>query len=146
MTQPLLAIPMALALTLLPAHAMAACGSTTPASSPSEIVQAQVDAYNAHDVEAFAACYADDASMTGLSGKRPPVKGKAAIKQAYAGLIARQTQAFHVEILDRTASGPIVVDLERLHGLPPGRQLPDSFAIYEVRDGKIAAVWFPPAK
>lgn len=139
------ALPATLALLLLPGLAHAACGSTTRASSPAEVVQAQVLAYNAHDAAAFAACYADDARLTGLSGKRPPIEGKAAIEKAYASLIATQPTAFRVEILERTVSGPIVVDLERVHGMAAGKQRPDSFAIYEVREGRIANMWFPPS-
>jgi putative hydrolase of HD superfamily len=145
MTKPLPAAAV-LVLAMFTARAMAACGSTTAASRPEEIVQAQVVAYNAHDAEAFADCYADDARLVGLSSKRPPIQGKAAIRQAYASLFARQPKAFGVEVLDRTVSGAIVVDLEHVHGLPPGKQLPDSFAVYEVRDGRIANVWFPPAR
>jgi putative hydrolase of HD superfamily len=146
MTTPLPSIASALVLALLSAPAAAACGSTTASSRPEEIVQAQVDAYNAHDARAFADCYADDARLAGLSGKSPPVEGKAAIRQAYTALFAREPKTFGVEVLKRSVSGAIVVDLERTHGLPPGKQLPDSFAVYEVRDDRIANVWFPPAR
>jgi len=129
MSRPLPAISTALLLALLSAQAMASCGSTTGASRPEEVVQAQVTAYNAHDVEAFVACYADDARLMGLSGKRPPVEGKAAIRQAYASLMAKEPKAFRVEILKRTVSGSIAVDLERTHGLRAGEHLPDSFAV-----------------
>jgi putative hydrolase of HD superfamily len=145
MTKPLTSIASALVLALLSTPAVAACGSTTAASRPEEVVQAQVDAYNAHDARAFADCYADDARLAGLSGKSPPVEGKTAIRQAYASLFARKPKTFAVEILERTVSGAIVVDLERTHGLPAEKRLPDSFAVYEVRDGRIANVWFPPA-
>jgi putative hydrolase of HD superfamily len=130
---------------LVPLHAWAACGSTNAKSSPTQVVQAQVDAYNAHDIDALVACYADDARLTELDGKRPPIRGRAAIRKAF-GFLASQPMAFHVEIVRRTATGPVVVDQERLHGLPPGRHPPDAFAVYEVRAGLIAAVWFPPSK
>jgi hypothetical protein len=39
-----------------------------------------------------------------------------------------------------------MVGLEHLHGSAGGKQLPRSFAIYEVRDGRIAQAWFSPAK
>ncbi|NUR22668.1 nuclear transport factor 2 family protein [Frateuria sp.] len=141
--KPCLAI--AMLLTLAPLHAIAACGSTGAHSSPPEVVQAQVDAYNAHDVEALAACYADDASLVYLAGERPPIRGRDAIRMAF-GFLPRQPKAFHVEVVRRSAAGPVVVDLERLHGLAPDKHLPDAFAIYEVRAGLIAKAWFPPAK
>lgn len=123
--------------------AMAACGKTNAGSSPAEVVQAQVDAYNAHDIQAFAACYADDADVVDLSGKRPEVKGQAALKQAFA-FLGKVPRDFGVDIVKRVVNGPVVIDLERLHGLPPGKQTPNSLAVYEVRNGKIARLWFPP--
>ena len=71
-----LSAALALLLALLPAHAMAACGKTGSASSPAAVVQAQVDAYNAHDVDAFVACYADDASLSYVSGEKPPIQAQ----------------------------------------------------------------------
>jgi hypothetical protein len=124
--------------------AMAACGTTTAASSPAEVIQAQVDAYNAHDVQAFAACYADDASVIDLSGKRPDVKGQAALKQAFA-FLGKVPGDFGVDIVRRVVNGSVVIDLEHPHGLPPGKHAPDSLAVYEVRNGKIARLWFPPS-
>ena len=141
--KPCCALSMLLA--LVPLYARAACDSTTAASTPTQVVQAQVDAYNAHDVEAFTACYADDASLIHLSGERPPIQGKDAIRKAF-GFLSTQPEAFHVEIVKRVATGSVVIDEEHLHGLPPGKHLPDAFAVYEVHGGRITKVWFPPAK
>jgi hypothetical protein len=116
------------------------CGHST---DPAQIVQAQVDAYNAHDIDAFAACYADDTTLIDLSGKRPPVHGMAALKTTFA-FLKTAPKDFHVDILQRSVNGPIVVDQERLIGLPPAKGQPQAFAVYEVRDGKIKNVWFPP--
>lgn len=138
-----LAAGSATALAALSFHAMAACGNTDATSSPAQVVEAQVAAYNAHDVEAFAACYADDVSVVDLSGKRPEVKGQAALRQAFA-FLGKVPRDFGVDIVKRVVNGPVVIDLEHLHGLPPGKQMPDSIAVYEVRDGKIARLWFPP--
>lgn len=127
----------------LPAMA-ATCGHTSAASSPTDVVQAQVEAYNAHDLEAFAACYADDARVIDLAGKRPEVTGQAALKKAY-GFLGRVPKAFGVDIVKRVVHGPIVIDLEHLHDVPGGKRIPDAFAVYEVRGGKIATLWFPPS-
>ncbi|KGI78063.1 nuclear transport factor 2 family protein [Oleiagrimonas soli] len=122
----------------------ATCGTTTATSSPAEVVQAQVDAYNAHDIEAFVACYAEDARVIDLSGKRPEVKGQAALKQTFA-FLGKVPKNFGVDIVKRVVDGPVVIDLEHLHGLPPGKHAPDSLAVYEVRNGKIVKLWFPPS-
>ncbi|AIF48792.1 nuclear transport factor 2 family protein [Dyella japonica] len=124
----------------LPLSAMA-CSNTSP--DPAEVVQAQVDAYNAHDVATFASCYADDVTVTDLGGKRPPITGRDALKKAYAFLATRPKE-FHAAIVQRVVNGPIVVDHERLMGLPADKGPADAIAMYEVRDGKILHVWFPP--
>ncbi|GGA01043.1 nuclear transport factor 2 family protein [Dyella caseinilytica] len=133
----------ALCLACMPAALLAqTCGHS---SDPVQVVQAQVDAYNAHDIAAFAACYADDVTITDLSGKDSPVHGIAALKTTFA-FLAKVPKDFHVEIVQRSASGPIVVDHERVIGLPASKGQPEAFAVYEVRQGKIQHLWFPPAK
>lgn len=133
-----------LSLALLPWHAIAAtCSSTS--SDPAQVVNAQFAAYNAHDVDAFAACYADDVSIISLDGKRPPIKGITALKQVYA-FLNKEPKTFRVEIIKRMVNGPIVVDVERVYGLPPGKHLPDMIAMYEVRNGKVLNAWFPPSE
>lgn len=46
-----------------------------------ETVQAQLDAFNAHDLDAFVATYAADAVITGVTAE--PVVGTAAIRAFY---------------------------------------------------------------
>lgn len=48
-----------------------------------QTVTAQVDAFNAHDLEAFVATYADDAVVTGVADA--PLVGRDAIRAFYAG-------------------------------------------------------------
>ena len=125
---------------LTPSVALA-CGKS---ADPETVVQAQVEAYNRHDLDGFVACYADNAMIVDLAGKQPPVKTAAELKTAY-GFLARVPKEFRVEILKRTVNGPVVVDLERIHGLPKDRPAPpNALVVYEVRDGKILHVWFPP--
>lgn len=126
-------------LMLLPVSAMACSDKST---DPVQIVQAQVDAYNAHDIDAFATCYADNVTITDLSGKRPVIVGIAALKKTYA-FLAKQPKAFRVAIVQRMANGPTVVDHEKMLGLPADKGQPEAIAVYEVRDGKIQHVWFP---
>ena len=108
------------------------------------VAQTQVEAYNAHDLDAFAAGHADDARVIELAGKRAEVTGQTALKKAH-GFLDRVPKAFGVNIARRVVNGPIVIDLEHLHGVPGGKQIPDAFAVYEVRNGKIATLWFPPS-
>src|SRR5262245_43366732 len=91
----------------LPAQA---CGKT---SAPEDVVQAQVEAYHAHDIEAFARCYADDITVHDLSGRTPPVKGIPELKKEYA-FLTTAPKTFRVEVVRRISSGRIVVDHERV--------------------------------
>ncbi|MFC5740114.1 nuclear transport factor 2 family protein [Dyella tabacisoli] len=127
--------------TLLPLSALA-CGKS---SDPEQVVQAQLDAYNKHDVEAMAACYADDVTIVDLSGKRPPIKGIPALKETYA-FLAKVPKTFAAKVVTRMVNGPIVIDREHVIGVPEDKSKPDPIAVYEVRDGKILNVWFPPSK
>lgn len=126
---------------LLPLSAWA-CGKS---SEPEQVVQAQLEAYNKHDVEAFAACYADDVTINDLSGKRPVIKGIPALKETFA-FLNKVPKTFAVTIVKRIVNGPIVIDLEHVIGVPEDKRKPDAIAVYEVRDGKILNVWFPPSK
>lgn len=54
---------------------------TTLARSAHDTVQAQLDAFNAHDLDAFVATYADDAVITGVAPE--PIVGAAAIRAFY---------------------------------------------------------------
>ena len=116
------------------------CGEST---APEAVVQAQVDAYNAHDIERFVQCYADDITIYDLSGKDPPMKGIAELRKDYQWL-TKAPPEFRVQIINRLTVGRFVVDLERILGLPKEKGTPEALAIFEVRDGKIKNVWFPP--
>ncbi len=54
---------------------------TTLDRSALDTVQAQLDAFNAHDLDAFVATYADDAVVTGVAAE--PLVGSAAIREFY---------------------------------------------------------------
>ena len=141
MPKPYSAISMAVFLALSPPVSLA-CGNST---DPQQVVQAQDNAYNAHDLDAFAACYADDITIIDLAGKQPTLHGIPALKKEY-GFLTKVPKAFRVEIVKRIASGPVVVDHERVLGLPADKGKPESVVVYEVRNGKIANLWFPPAR
>ncbi len=50
------------------------------------VVTAQVDAFNAHDLDAFVASYAEDAVVSGVGEE--PLAGRDAIRAFYAGRLA----------------------------------------------------------
>lgn len=117
--------------------------SCTESKDPATVVQAQVDAYNAHDLELFASCYSSDIKMYDLWAETTDVIGKKNLLDNYQ-FLKTAPKEFKVIIEKRMVNGPIVIDYERLTGLSGGREDRLVFAMYEVRDGKIIKVWFPP--
>jgi hypothetical protein len=107
--------------------------------SPSEIVQRQLDAYNARDIEAFAACFAQDVCIRELHNQAIIGDGLGALRELYIDLF-QTCPELHAELLTRIERDAIVVDHERVIGLRPEVEL--AIAIYEVHDGLIQKVWF----
>ena len=102
------------------------------------VVQRQLDAYNAHDLEAFAATYSDDAAVYRIPSTSPILSGKRALSEFY-GNSRFNLPGLHAELLHRSAIGNKVVDHERITGL---RDAPvEAVAAYVVRDGLIQSVW-----
>lgn len=102
-------------------------------------VQRQLDAYNDHDLERFVAEYADDVRVFRPPSPEPVLSGKQALADHYARN-RFNLPALHAELLNRMVSGHIVVDQERITGLPGGDLA--AVAVYEVVDGRIRTVWF----
>jgi imidazolonepropionase-like amidohydrolase len=108
-------------------------------ASPEDVVQRQLNAYNARDLEAFLATYHPDARLYGFPDQLQR-EGEAALREAYGRLFERVPN-LHARVPRRIVSGNYVIDQEEVTGLPEGRVL-RATAIYEVRDGRIARVWF----
>lgn len=116
--------------------------AAAPNPDPEAIVQAQLDAYNAKDIDAFLATYAEDAQIF----EHPAsllASGSAQLRERYAARFKEPN--LHAVIVTRMVMGDIVIDHERVtRSFPEGPGLLDAVAIYEVRDGKIAKVWLIP--
>jgi uncharacterized protein (TIGR02246 family) len=113
------------------------------ARTAAEVVQAQVDAYNAQDLDAFLATYADDVVVT--SAAKTVVQGKEALRERYRSLFARYPKN-HASIAERRIEGEgVVVDHEIITGRAPDKPDPwdVGFVRYEVSGGKIKAVALP---
>jgi len=81
-------------------------------------VQAQLDAYNAHDVEAFAACYAADVKIFDATGTLV-MDGTDALRARYIAVFASSPQ-LRADLVQRTRIGSAdawyAVDRERVTG------------------------------
>jgi uncharacterized protein (TIGR02246 family) len=109
-----------------------------------DVVQAQANAYNARDVEAFLSTYADDAVVK-FASSGTVLTGKAALRERYGGLFSRYPKN-HARIAERRTEGEtIVLDHEIITGRAPDK--PDPWDVgwvrYEVSGGLIRRVDLP---
>ncbi|MES2692350.1 MAG: nuclear transport factor 2 family protein [Verrucomicrobiota bacterium] len=107
---------------------------------PAVVVQRQLDAYNARDVEAIVATYADDAQQF----EHPATliaTGAAELRQRFTARFAEPN--LHATLLHRAVMGDVVIDHERVQRtFPEGAGTIELVAIYEVKSGRIARAWF----
>jgi hypothetical protein len=101
------------------------------------VVQAQLDAYNAQALDDLAACYAEDARLRRL-GEDPHCEGRAAVVNYYGDLFRRFPEN-HATLINRIAVGGWVFDAERVRRRP---DMPDveALCIYATSGGGIASV------
>lgn len=105
---------------------------------PVDVVEVQIQAYNARDLEAFLGCYAEDVVVEDGLG-RVLMQGREGMRAEY-GPFFEQNPALRGEILQRMEIGDWVVDEERIHGA--GAQPISAVAIYRVVGGAIVHVRF----
>lgn len=106
---------------------------------PAQIVQDQLNAYNAHDLDRFVACFSDDVRLYRMPAQLPITIGKTALRAFYAEH-RFSIATLRAELLNRMTLGDKVADHERIHGL--GEQPTEVMAVYQVSDDVIANVWF----
>ena len=94
-------------------------------------VQRQLEAFNAHDLDGFVACYATDVVIRHGDG-RELIRGHDGMRGFYGPFI--NDPALHAEVANRLQSGDWVVDEEHTVWTD-GRA--DALVAYEVRDGLI---------
>ncbi|MGI4720036.1 MAG: nuclear transport factor 2 family protein [Janthinobacterium lividum] len=109
-------------------------------TSPLAVVQAQLDAYNAKDLEALMHTYAPDAQQFALHG--------ALLAQGHEQIRPRYQERFaepdlHARLIGRSVVGNVVTDVEIVtRNFPQGRGTVEMLCVYEVADGRIARASF----
>ena len=104
--------------------------------TPLNIVQRQVNAYNAHDLETFLSFYSDTAVVYNFPDK-PMARGKEQIRKLYA-FVSTNTH-LHASITDRAVVNNKVFDKESV--TLSGRKLGEGEVIYYIDDHKITKVY-----
>jgi hypothetical protein len=83
-----------------------------------DAVEKQVEAYNAGDLDAFVACYAQEVVFEAADGGSQ-TSGRDELRQRY-GALFDSAPNLHAEITSRIRVGSYVVDEERVNGFPGG--------------------------
>lgn len=104
-----------------------------------DVVQRQLDTYNAQDLEAFLATYAPDCVICDLNGAVTQ-NGIGDIRARYAAMFAQYPEN-KARLVHRMALGDVVIDHEDVVRGPDGPRL-EAIAIYTVKNGLIARVDF----
>lgn len=107
--------------------------------APEEVVERQLDAYNARDLDAFLATYSPGVRIYDFPATTPRIEGIAAMGEHY-GTKTFTREGLNARILERAVLGCFVVDHERATSV--GREPLEVVVVYEVREGLIANVWF----
>lgn len=107
--------------------------------TPRAVVDRQLAAYNAHDIAAYAALFAEDAVVGEYVSGEVRLRGRSAIAAFYARRFADNPE-LRCTVTARIDLGTCAIDRETVTGLPgPDLEL---VAIYEVRDGLIQSLRF----
>ena len=119
---------------------LAAASAAHEASSPAIAAERQLAAYNARDLDGFAACFTEDVEVYTFPGELI-LKGRAAFRTKYVERF--KSEGLHAVAVHRTVVGDRVIDHERVWLEGPTKSDPiDLVVIYTVRDGLIARVDF----
>jgi hypothetical protein len=111
--------------------------------TPVALAAAQLVAYNARDIDAFCACFAEDVQVFDAHGA-VTLDGIAAFRAAYADAFGAW-EVFGAEVDRRDADGHVVVDHERWWRSRGDERREGRVQVtYTVRGGRIANVRFTP--
>ena len=109
-------------------------------TSPATLIQRQLNAYNAKDLDAWLDTYAPDAKQFELGG--------ALLASGHTEIRARTAPRFdepdlHARLISRSVQGRVVVDHEEVtRTLPEGRARIELVCVYVVTDGRIQTASF----
>ena len=114
-------------------------GEAPEARQSETVVQRQLDAFNARDIDALLAVYAEDAQLFEHPAKLL-ASGSAEIRPRF--VLRFQETNLHAVLLERIVAGAVVVDHEKVtRTFPEGAGEIELVMIYEVKEGRIAKAW-----
>jgi hypothetical protein len=108
-------------------------------SAGEQLAQAQLDAYNKRDIEAFLIPYSDSVEIYNFPNKLQ-YKGKEIMRKNYSGMFEQQKD-LHCTLKNRIAVGNTIIDQESVI-FSKDQAAFECMAIYTIEKGKIAKVHF----
>ncbi len=108
--------------------------------SVEEIVQKQLDSYNARDLKSYLDCFAEDIEIFGFPSGEMSYSGKSKLKIMYADIFENSPN-LHCNLLNRITFSNKVIDHEMVSGRK-GVEATEIVAIYEIENGLIAKAHF----
>ena len=105
--------------------------------TPLALVQRQLNAYNARNLEAFLEPYAEDVELYNFPNQLMS-KGKEQMRKNYAFL--KTVTDLHCEIKERIIQGNTIIDKESVTGF--GTKPLEATAVYQIENNKIKKVYF----
>lgn len=106
---------------------------------PVDVVDRQIQAYVACDIEGFVATYEANAICCELPSGRVLAEGRDAIRRVWGDLFARGPRTFRLK--NRVVLGHFVTDLEEV-GIEGEERLIQAMVVYRVSDNGISHAWF----
>ncbi|AQX84991.1 amidohydrolase family protein [Elizabethkingia bruuniana] len=107
--------------------------------TPELLVQQQLNAYNARNIEAFLEPYSDDVEIYTFPNTLIS-KGKDEMRKSYTQMFAKMPN-LHCELKGRIIQGNIVIDRESVSGMISNTKV-EATAVYEIKNHKILKVYF----
>ena len=105
---------------------------TDTARTAIDTVQAQLDAFNAHDLDAFVAAYSEDAVITGVAAD--PIVGTASIRAFYEPRLQNPELSCVIDTSVLFGSRWVVAQEQVINA----GVATETIAIFDVVDGRIA--------
>jgi len=106
--------------------------------TPETLVQQQLNAYNARNMDAFLEPYSDSVELYEFPNT-PYTKGKENMRKAYTSIFENVAE-LHCKLENRIVLGTTVIDHEFVTGFGPAAL--KAVAVYTIQNGKIQKVYF----
>ena len=103
------------------------------------LAQAQLDAYNAHDIETFLKQYSENCTIYDQKSGKVTQQGKKKMREIYSKLFDKYPK-LHANVTKRMVLNNFVIDYEDV--IVNDEKKVNAIAIYEIKDKLIHKVWF----